>query len=66
MKYFQLKSTLAGFLIGIGCIVYLKTAPILGAFLFSFGLYSILQFKANLYTGKIGYTKNIKDLWSNI
>lgn len=53
-------SFLAGILIGFGVIINLQaTPPILGAFLFSFGLITIINMQLNLFTGKIGYiTKN--------
>ncbi len=55
MKYF-LKSFLAGVLIAISVTVYLSSSSeIIGALLFSLGLITILNFKFNLYTGKVGY-----------
>ena len=49
------RSILAGILISIGGIAYLTCAnAIVGAFLFSIGLYTILYFKLNLFTGKAG------------
>jgi len=51
-----IKSVIAGMLIGIGCVVFLMCPDrIVGSFLFSFGLFSILNMELNLYTGKIGY-----------
>lgn len=53
----------AGFLIGIGGIIYLtlkELNPFLGALLFSFGLYFIIANQYSLYTGKIGYTLDNK------
>lgn len=51
-----LKSFLAGFMISIGCIIYtMCTSKLLGSFLFSFGLFTIVHQNLNLYTGKIGY-----------
>lgn len=51
-----ISSTLAGILIGLGVIVNMSVDnPIIGAALFSTGLCSIVTFKLNLYTGKIGY-----------
>ena len=47
----------AGMLIGMGGTVYLSQAnAVVGSFLFSIGLYTILVFQLHLYTGKIGYT----------
>lgn len=51
-----LRAILAGIMISIGCTIYLYLKnKMLGAFLFSIGLYSICAFGLNLYTGKIGY-----------
>lgn len=51
-----LKSFLAGMLIGLGCVVYLMCSDkIVGSFLFSFGLFTIVNMKLDLFTGKIGY-----------
>lgn len=47
---------MAGICVGIGGIVYLKVENnILGAFLFSFGLFTICTFDLNLFTGKVCY-----------
>ena len=47
---------IAGICIGIGGIVYLSSDnSVVGAFLFSIGLLSILYFRLQLFTGKIGY-----------
>lgn len=45
---------LAGILIAVSAIVYLKIGGIVGAFLFSIGLLTILHFKLRLFTGKAG------------
>lgn len=51
-----IKSILAGMFIGIGCLAYLSSPDkIVGAFLFTVGLFVILTFKLNLFTGKICY-----------
>ena len=51
-----IKSFIAGMLIGIGCVVFLMCPDrIVGSFLFSFGLFSILNMGLSLFTGKIGY-----------
>jgi formate/nitrite transporter FocA (FNT family) len=56
-----IQSIKAGFLIGIGCIAYCVTEnPILGSFLFSLGLYGIVENKYELFTGKIGYLCSCK------
>ena len=55
-KEFVVKSLLAGFMIGLGCLVYVVCAnKIVGAFLFSLGLLSVILQQYNLYTGKVGY-----------
>ncbi|MDE5569214.1 MAG: formate/nitrite transporter family protein [Ruminococcus sp.] len=51
-----IKAVLAGIMIGIGGIVYLSSEnKIVGAFLFSFGLFTIVRSGFALYTGKVGY-----------
>lgn len=56
-------SIFAGTMIAIGAIVYLNCPNrIVGAFLFSIGLIVIMEFEFNLYTGKAGYVRTIKDL----
>lgn len=56
-----MKSILAGILIGLGVIINLKSEnPIIGAFLFSFGLLTIINMKLNLFTGKIGFISDNK------
>ena len=47
-------SIFAGFLIGMGGIIYLKVGGIAGALFFSLGLMTIITFKFNLFTGKAG------------
>lgn len=55
-KDFVIKSLLAGFMIGLGCLVNVVCAnKIVGAFLFSLGLLSVILQQYNLYTGKVGY-----------
>lgn len=50
------RSVLAGIMIGVGCMVNLSCDnKYIGAFLFGLGLFAILTFGFNLYTGKIGY-----------
>ncbi|MFB0920456.1 MAG: formate/nitrite transporter family protein [Oscillospiraceae bacterium] len=51
-----IRSFLAGILVSVGCVVYLMCEnKLVGSFLFSFGLFTILNMKLDLYTGKIGY-----------
>lgn len=54
-----IKAILAGIYIGIGAIIYLSCADkIIGSFLFGLGLFTIVFFGFNLYTGKVGYLIN--------
>lgn len=58
-----IKAVYAGFMIGIGGIVYLSVEnKIIGSFLFSFGLLTIVTQGFFLYTGKIGFVKKWKEL----
>lgn len=55
-KQFIVKSLLAGFMIGLGCLVNVVCDnKFMGAFLFSLGLMSVILQQHNLYTGKVGY-----------
>ena len=55
------RAVLAGVMISIGGTIFLTCeSKLLGAFLFSFGLYAICAFGLNLYTGKIGYVVDNK------
>ena len=57
------KSIYAGFAIGIGGIIYLSMEnKIIGSLLFSFGLLTIVTQGFYLYTGKIGFVKEFKEL----
>lgn len=59
------KSIIGGFLIGFGGTVYLNMDnKIVAAFLFGLGLFTIINFELNLYTGKIGYLS--KENWGEI
>lgn len=57
------KSIFAGILIGIGCNIY-NICPnrIVGAGLFSLGLYFICLMGLNLYTGKVGFIENTDEI----
>ena len=57
-----IKSTGAGIAISIGAIIYLALGGWIGAVFFSIGLYLVLWFKLNLYTGKVGYLTSAKDI----
>ena len=57
------KSIYAGFMIGIGGIVYLSVeSKIIGSLLFSFGLLTIVTQGFYLYTGKIGFVQKAGEL----
>lgn len=60
-----IKSILGGIFIGIGGVVYLSTSStFIGAVLFTIGLFAILNWNLNLFTGKICYlfdNKNYKE-----
>ena len=59
------KSIIGGFLIGFGGTVYLNMDnKIVAAFLCGLGLFTIINFELNLYTGKIGYLS--KENWREI
>lgn len=50
------KSVAAGFMIGIGAVIYLQCDnKIVGSLMFTIGLFTICAFGMNLFTGKIGY-----------
>lgn len=58
-------SMLSGFLVGLGIVINTKSSnPYIGAMLFSLALLVIIECGLKLYTGKIGYAKEIptKDL----
>lgn len=62
-----LKAIYAGFMIGIGGIVYLSVEnKIVGSLLFSFGLLTIVTQGFYLYTGKIGFVKKWKELFDMV
>ena len=51
-----LNSVLAGIMISIGGVAFLKSENrYIGALLFTVGLISVLYYQMNLYTGKVGY-----------
>ena len=57
----ECKAAVAGFLIGLGVIINTLAAdPVLGAFLFSFGLLTIIDLGIPLYTGQIGFISEKK------
>lgn len=61
------KSILAGCAISIGAMVFVGVGGgWIGATLFSIGLYLVLWYGLNLYTGKVGYANSFKDIVSLI
>lgn len=62
MKNTLVKAVYAGFMIGVGGVVYLALEnKIVGSLLFSFGLLTIVNQGFFLYTGKIGFVKTKED-----
>ena len=54
-----IKAVYAGFMMGIGGIVYLSVENrVVGSLLFSFGLLTIVTQGFYLYTGKIGFVRS--------
>jgi formate/nitrite transporter FocA (FNT family) len=58
----MLKSIFAGMAIAIGATLFLMVGGVAGAIGFTIGLYLVLWFKLNLYTGKIGYASSWKQI----
>ncbi len=60
-----ISSILAGIMISGATISYINAPTLIsGAFIFSIGLLTILQFKLKLYTGVVSYAASLKDLMS--
>ena len=57
-----IRAVAAGVMIGIAGAVYLAVGQPLGAILFSLGLILICTREYNLYTGKIGYIKEPREI----
>lgn len=58
---FIIDGILSGFTLGVGGMASLSSDnKYIGAFLFALGLFTIVQFKYGLYTGKVGYIVNRK------
>lgn len=57
-------SILAGMMIALGCVLYIRIGGVPGAFLFSVGLLSVVFYGFKLFTGRAGLlmTKSIKPL----
>lgn len=62
MEFFgyTIKAILAGMVIAVSCYANLLLGGVLGAFIFAFGLTSVIFFKLNLFTGAVG-----KVFWDN-
>lgn len=61
------KSILAGSAIAIGAMIFVQLGGgVPAALLFSIGLYLVLWYKLNLYTGKVGYINSPKEVPSII
>lgn len=59
-----IKAVLAGMCISTGCLCYLSADnKVIGAFLFSIGLLTILTYNLRLYTGMIGRARELKDVY---
>ena len=65
MKLFE-KSILGGLSIAIASCIYLQFNGIVGAFLFSIGLFLILNMGFKLFTGTVGYIKSKEDIRDNL
>ena len=50
----MIKSIMAGFMIALAAAIYITVGGVVGAFMFSLGLLTILYFQFNLFTGKAG------------
>lgn len=51
-----ISAILAGMCIGMGAVVFLQQANVVvGSFLFCIGLFSVIVFKFQLFTGRVGY-----------
>lgn len=49
-------AVLGGMMIAMGGTIYLtQSSPVVGSFLFAVGLFTVVAFQLQLYTGKIGY-----------
>lgn len=56
---FIIDGILSGFTLGVGGMVSLSNDnKYIGAFLFALGLFTIVQFRYGLFTGKVGYIPN--------
>ena len=63
MRKTMIKSILAGIAISIGGIAYLSCEDkFVGASLFSIGLFMVCTFDLSLYTGKVCYSRSVKEI----
>lgn len=61
-----IKSMISGIIVGIGGSIYLASKdPVIGATLFSFGLFFVLYYQFKLFTGMIGFALD-KDKKTNL
>ncbi len=59
-----ISAMIAGGLIGMGATVYLtQQNPVVGSFLFAIGLFTIVIFQLQLFTGKVGYLPMQKPIY---
>lgn len=56
------KSIMAGMSIVIGATAYVSLGGFTGALIFSIGLYLVLWYGLDLYTGKVGYATEMRDV----
>ena len=62
MNKILLKSILAGLMISVGTLAYINAPSVVGAFMFSVGILSILELKLLLFTGVVPYANKIKEI----
>ena len=62
MRNHFIKAIMGGVVISFGAIIYLSLADdhVMGAFLFTLGIFTIYSFGMNLYTGKVCFIPNKK------
>ena len=60
----EIKSIFSGMLIGLCADINNRVGGVCGAFLFSIGLLTICMLELSLFTGKVGSSNNIEDLFT--
>ena len=60
----EIKSIFSGMLIGLCADINNRVGGLCGAFLFSIGLLTICMLKLSLFTGKVGSSNNINELFT--